>query len=63
MIRKGKNILIIEVDGPHQEYLNYYKETYSVPDDFIVNGTILATPKYLDIMLNDTKSPFGHGLY
>lgn len=27
-VKRGENILIIEVDGPHQESLDYYKETY-----------------------------------
>jgi len=35
-LKNGKNILIIEVDGPHYESLNYYKEKYSVDDDFIL---------------------------
>jgi hypothetical protein len=61
MLKEGKNLLIIEVDGPHQENLEYYKEKYDVGDDFIVNNTMLATKENLDIMLNDTLHPFGHG--
>jgi hypothetical protein len=57
----GENLLIIEVDGPHQESLNYYKEEYGVDDDFIENGTMLAIDENLMIMLNDPKHPFGHG--
>jgi hypothetical protein len=60
-IEKGENLLIIEVDGPHQESLDYYKEKYGVSDDFIEESTILATKENLDIMLNDEKRPFGHG--
>lgn len=59
-LQEGKNLLIIEVDGPHQESLDYYKEKYNVDDDFIVNSTMLATKENLEIMLNDTKHPFGH---
>jgi len=58
---KNKDILIIEVDGPHQESLDYYKLKYGVGDDFIVGDTILCTPKNLEIMLNDSKHPYGHG--
>lgn len=58
---KGEKLLIIEVDGPHQESLDYYKEKYGVEDDFIENDTIQATKRNMEIMLNDTKHPFGHG--
>jgi hypothetical protein len=57
----GENLLIIEVDGPHEESLPYYKEKYRVNDDFIEKDTMLATKENLLIMLNDKKHPFGHG--
>jgi hypothetical protein len=40
---QGENLLIIEVDGPHQEDLQYYKDKYGVSDNFIENGTMLVT--------------------
>jgi hypothetical protein len=58
---KGENLLIIEVDGPHQESLDYYKEKYNVLDNFIVNNTIAINKENINIMLNDEKYPFGHG--
>lgn len=58
---KKENLLIIEIDGPRQESLNYYIDKYDVDDDFIKNKTMLATKENLDIMLNDPKYPFGHG--
>jgi len=58
---RGENLLIIEVDGPHYESLNYYKNLYNVDDDFIVNSTILVNQQNMDIMMNDSKHPFGHG--
>ena len=58
---KGENLLIAEVDGPHEESLKYYIEKYKVGTDFIESNTMLATPANLDIMLNDTKHAFGHG--
>lgn len=61
MLRRGKNLLIVEVDGPHQESLPYYKEEYGVDDSFIENHTMLATPANLNIMLHDEKHSFGHG--
>jgi hypothetical protein len=61
MLKKGINILIIEVDSPHQEDLEYYKEKYGVDDDFIVNNTMICNKENIDIMLNDPKHPFGHG--
>jgi len=57
----GKNLLIIEVDGPHQEDLEYYKTNYNVSDNFIENNTMLATANNLNIMMNDPKHPYGHG--
>lgn len=57
----GENLLIIEVDGPHEESLGYYMTKYGVKDNFIENNTILANKENLEIMLNDTKHPFGHG--
>ena len=57
----GENLLIIEVDGPHQESMNYYQEKYAVADDFIVDHTILATKQNLQLLLDDSKHPFGHG--
>lgn len=61
MLEEKKNLLIIEVDGPHQESMGYYKEKYDVKDDFIVNDTILVTKENMKIMINDEKHPFGHG--
>lgn len=60
-LNEGENLLIIEVDGPHGESLDYYKEKYNVADDFIENNTMLVTQQNIDIMLNDDKHPFGHG--
>lgn len=60
-LKKGKKLLIIEVDGPHEESINYYQETYKVEKDFITENTMIANRKNLDIMLNDSKHPYGHG--
>ena len=57
----NKNILIVEVDGPHQESLQYYIDKYHVQRDFIVDGTIEVTKENIDIMLNDSRHAFGHG--
>lgn len=59
--KTGENLLILEVDGPHEESMPYYKERYQVPDDFIVGDTIAANDANLDILLNDEKHPYGHG--
>ena len=59
--RSGTNLLIVEVDGPRQESLEHYRKNYDVPDDFIVNNTMIANRENLTVMLNDTKHPFGHG--
>ena len=58
---QGENLLIVEVDGPHQESLDYYKDKYMVDDNFIEKKTLLANRDNLSIMLNDPKHPFGHG--
>ena len=61
MLSEGKNLLIIEIDGPHEESLDYYIEKYGVGCDFIENNTMIASKDNLEIMLNDTKHAFGHG--
>jgi len=58
---QGQNLLILEVDGPHQESLTYYKNKYQVDNNFITNSTIVANEHNLNIMLHDPKHPFGHG--
>ena len=60
-LKAGQNLLIIEIDGPHEESLSYYKDTYNVGDDFIQYNTMLATKDNLDIMLNDSLHSYGHG--
>ncbi len=61
LLNDGKNLLIIEVDGPHQESLDYYKKKYGVSDDFITNNSMLINQTNINIMLNDSKHNFGHG--
>lgn len=61
MLKKGVNLLIVEVDGPRQKDLPYYMSKYGVDDKWIDNNTILATQANLDIMVNDVKNPYGHG--
>ena len=60
-LERGENVLIAEVDGPHQESLDYYIKEYGVSEDFIQDDTMLATYENLNIMLEDPKHPFGHG--
>lgn len=60
-LNNGENLLIVEVDGPHQEALKYYKGKYNVNDDFIEKDTMLINEQNINIMLNDEKYPFGHG--
>ena len=62
LYKNGKNILILDVDGPHEESLEYYKGKYGVDDNFIVNNTVEVNEKNVNILLNDTKHPFGHGM-
>jgi hypothetical protein len=61
MFNNDKKLLIIEVDGPHQESLDHYQKKYDVSDTFIKNNTIKCNVKNMSIMLNDEKHPFGHG--
>lgn len=60
-VERGENLLIIEVDGPHEESMPYYQQKYGIEDDFITKQTVLVTHKNMDLLLNDTKHPFGHG--
>nr|QBK85908.1 MAG: uncharacterized protein LCMAC101_05030 [Marseillevirus LCMAC101] len=61
MVQNGTRILIVEVDGPHQESSQYYSEKYDCPDNFIKHNCMKASEKNLNLMLNDGKHPFGHG--
>src|SRR5690606_4793200 len=42
-VNNGHNIIIAEVDGPHEESLQYYMKTYNVSNNIIVNNTMEAT--------------------
>lgn len=60
-LENGENLLIIEVDGPHQESMDYYRENYGVDKKFIQRDTVIANDENLHILLNDDTHPFGHG--
>lgn len=61
-LEDGENLLIVEVDGPHWESMDYYKTKYGVADDFIDSDhTIPISRDRIDILLEDEKHPFGHG--
>lgn len=55
-LKKGKNIMICEVDVPAKNKKGNYGKDCS--DDNICNMTI----KKLELLLNDTSEAFGHGL-
>lgn len=59
-LSEGENLLLIDVDGPREESMPYYKEKYNVDDDFITNRIMKISGENLKILLNDTKHPFGH---
>lgn len=61
MLEKGTNLLICEVDGPHQECVQYYHDKYGTPLDMIEGNCVDAKREYLDVFLNDDKHPYGHG--
>jgi hypothetical protein len=60
-LKSGKNLLITETDGPHQESLQYYQDTYHVDEHFIENHSMPVNLDNIKIMMHDTKHPFGHG--
>lgn len=57
----GENLLIVDVDGPREESLDYYQQKWHVPEDFIDQDSVEATEQNLAILLEDLKHPFGHG--
>jgi hypothetical protein len=61
MMASGHKLLILDVDGPHQESMSYYQKNYDVSEDFIEQKSIIATKENLSILLNDPKHPYGHG--
>ena len=60
-LRQGENLLIVEVDGPHQESLQHYVDKYGVSPDFFVDSTVQMNRESLTILLEDPLHPFGHG--
>lgn len=60
-LMKGYNLLIVDVDGPHQESLEYYIKNYNVNENFIDSDSIIINKENMKILLNDEKHPFGHG--
>lgn len=58
---KGEKLLIVEVDGPHQESLPYYIQKYKVSPNFFEDETVSVNIENMKILLNDDKHPFGHG--
>lgn len=61
MLNNGKKLLIVDVDGPHEESLEYYMEKYNVSEDFIEKDCIDVTLENMKILLNDPMHSFGHG--
>lgn len=61
MLNQGINLLIIDVDGPHQESIPYYIKNYNVNEDFIEKDSVQVNKENMKILLNDGKHPFGHG--
>ena len=57
----GYNLLIADINGPHQESLQYYCDTYEVNPDFIRDHCMDATQDNLNLMFVDPEHPFGHG--
>lgn len=60
MLQSGENLLLIDVDGPRQESLDYYKRVYGVGDDFIESNSQMISGEVLKIMVNDIKHSCGH---
>lgn len=60
-LQNGENLLLIEVDGPHQESLPYYQKKYGWHQNTIIDNTIELTVDVLKILINDEKHAFGHG--
>lgn len=62
MVKSGKNILICEVDGPHQESNAYYNNKYGTSMDLITDHCVDVNGfGILGMFLSDTKHSFGHG--
>jgi hypothetical protein len=60
-LNEGENLLVIEVDGPQQQSLDYYVKKYGVPPTFIEDRSTRINKGSLKIFLNDTRHSFGHG--
>lgn len=61
-LNNGENFVILDIDGPHEESINYYKDEYDVDIPIIDNSIEISIDnmKYINLLLNDPKHPFGH---
>jgi hypothetical protein len=57
MVKKGKNVLITEVDGPRSESAEYYQEKYGID---VRDGALKVTEENVKIFMKDPKHSFGH---
>jgi hypothetical protein len=59
-LEKGAKMLWIDVDGPRQEGMSYYREMYGVPDNWIQEHSVGIDENALNIFLNDPTYSCGH---
>jgi len=52
-LEKGAKMLWVDVDGPRQEGMPYYREKYGVPNDWIQGHSVGVDETALRIFLND----------
>ena len=60
-LKKGKNLLINEYEGPNKESLPRYIRKYGVGEDFIKDNSVEINEESAAIFLNDLRHPFGYG--
>lgn len=60
-VKNGQDIMIHDVDGPHEETNDYYQKNYKC-NKFIDSHTVdVKNLNNMKILLNDTTHSFGHG--
>ncbi len=60
LLASGQNLLLIDVDGPREESLDYYRQTHGVPENWISQRSVRIDARTLEILVSDPKHSCGH---
>ena len=62
MLQDGKKLLLIEIDGPRQDSMDYYKQKYGVPDQWIDQNSIEVNKENMSGGIPPIAPPFSSNI-